>query len=117
MCTIQRAISAQRLSIFLYYHRHERFHYIKLSGDDKSAFVLGAGIRPFDRVIEFNGTNIEEDSADSLKQKIDDPTNQLFQLLICSPATYAHYKRYKKHLHSNLDTVQRLKPAPDKASK
>jgi C-terminal processing protease CtpA/Prc len=117
LCTIQRVIPGEVLGICLHYHRHERFHYIKLSADYESTLAFRAGIKSFDRIIEYNGINIEGDSADNLKKKIDDSNNQIIQLLICSPATYAHYKTNKKHLHSNLDTVKRLKPFHDTASK
>jgi C-terminal processing protease CtpA/Prc len=88
-----------------------------LNDDYESTLAFRAGVKSFDRVIEYNGINIEDDSAENLKKKIEDVGDQLFQLLVCSPATYAHYKKNNKHLHSNLDTVRRLKPIRDIASK
>jgi C-terminal processing protease CtpA/Prc len=117
LCTIQRMTPGEVLGLFLHYHRHERFHYIKLSDDYESTLAFRAGIRSFDRIIEYDGINIEEDSTENLKKKIDNPNNQFLHLLVCSPATYAHYKTNKKHLHSNLDTVKRLKPVHHIASK
>ncbi|CAF4030387.1 unnamed protein product [Rotaria sp. Silwood1] len=58
--------------------------------ESNSKLALCAGIKCFDRVIELNG------------------------LLICSPATYAHYKSKNKHIHSNLETVKVMKPVNDK---
>ncbi len=37
-------------------------------------------------------------------------SQSIIQLLVCSPATYLHYKTNNKPLHSNLDTVQLMKP-------
>jgi hypothetical protein len=117
LCIIQRAIPEQRLGIIPHYHRHERFHYVKLSDDYKSTLAFHAGIKSFDRVIEYNGINIEDDSAENFKKRIDDIGDQLFQLLVCSPATYAHYKKSNRHLHSHLSTVKRLQPVRDTTSK
>lgn len=114
LCTIQSTMS---LATFLYYHRHERFHYIKLSDDLQSRPISRIGIKSFDRIIEFNGINIESDTVDVLKKKINNPSDASFQLLVCSPATYAHYKSHKKHLHSDLPTVQQLEPIQDKGGK
>ena len=67
----------------------------------------------FDRLIEFNGVNIETDSMNKLTERFSIDRDQPVQLLVCSPATYAHYKSNKKLLHSNLETVKRLKPVRD----
>jgi hypothetical protein len=117
LCTVQRVIPEQSLGISPHYHRHERFHYVKLSNDHESTLAFHAGVKSFDRIIEYNGINIEDDSAENFKKNIDDINVQFVQLLVCSPATYAHYKKNNKHLHSNLDTVKRLKPVRDIASK
>ena len=117
LCTIQRVTHGEVLGLSLHYHRQEHFHYIKLIDDFESTLAFRAGIRSFDRLIEYNGSNIEEVSADNLKKYFDDPTNQFFNLLVCSPATYAHYKKNKKYLYCHLDTVKRLKPVHDIASK
>lgn len=109
LCTVQSTMS---LATFLFYHRHERFHYIKLSNDLKSKAISRTGIRSFDRIIEFDGMNIESDTIDVLKNKLNHPSDSSFQVLVCSPATYAYYKRHKKHLYSQLSTVQKLEPEP-----
>ena len=107
LCTIPSTIS---LSAFLYYHRHERFHYIKLSSDTQSTLISRTGIKSFDRIIEFNGVNIESNTSDTLKNKINNPGDLPFELLVCNPATYAHFKSRKNNLHHDLATVQRVKP-------
>jgi C-terminal processing protease CtpA/Prc len=117
LCTIQRAIPEQPLGIVLHYHRHECFHYVKLTDDYESTLAFPSGIKSFDRVIECNGINIEDDSSENFKKKIDGIGTQLFQLLVCNPATYAHYKKNNKHLHSKLDTVKCFKSVQDTASK
>ncbi len=117
MCTIQRVTSEQPLGICPHYHRHERFHYVKLINHYESTSSWHAGVKSFDRVIEYNGINIEDNSAENFKKNIDDIGDQSFQLLVCSPATYAYYKKNNKRLHSNLGTVKRLKPLQDIASK
>ncbi len=117
MCTIQRVISEQPLGISLHYHRHERFHYITLSDNYSLTLAFHAGIKSFDRVIEYNGINIEDDSTESLTKRINNTNEQLLQLLVCSPATYAYYKKNNQHLHSNLNTVNRLKPMGNITSK
>ena len=83
LCTIQRITPKEVLGLFLHYHRHEHFHYIKLSDDYESTLAFRAGLRSFDRVIEYNGTNVEEESADTLNKKLDDPKNQFLHLLVC----------------------------------
>ena len=116
MCTIEKVRHRQPLGIVPYYHRHERFHYVKLNDDYQSTLAFYAGIKSFDRVIECNGRNVEDDSAENFKKKIDTIGDQLFQLLVCSPATYIHYKKNNKCLHSKLDTVKHLKPVLKTAS-
>lgn len=116
MCTIRKVRYRQPLGIVPYYHRHERFHYVKLNDDCQSTLAFYAGIKSLDRVIECNGRNIEDDSAENFKKKIDTIGDQFFQLLVCSPATYRHYKKYNKCLHSKLDTVKRLESVPKAAS-
>ncbi len=117
LCTIQRVIPEQPLGIFLHYHRHERFHYIKLSDDYQSTLAFCAGIKPFDRVIEYNGINIENDSAETFQKTIDDIRDQPFQLLVCDPVTYAYYKKNHKHLHSKLDTIKHHQSVRDTEGK
>lgn len=107
MCTIPPTIP---LTTFLYYHRHERFHYIKLNNDATSTLISCTGIKSFDRIIELRSNNIENNTLDALKKKINNPGDLPFELLVCSPATYAHYKSRKKHLHHDLDTVYNVKP-------
>ncbi|CAF1133487.1 unnamed protein product [Adineta ricciae] len=115
LCTINKTAAAEFLHKALHYHRHEEFHYIRLHDHQRSTVAVHAGLKPFDRVIEYNGVNVEDDSVQSLRQKINSTNKPWIQLLLCSPATYVHYKTNHKHLHSNLDTVQLYKPVRNTA--
>jgi hypothetical protein len=110
LCTMQRAIPQQKLGVSCDYHRQERFHYVKLTEDLQSTLAIRAGIKSYDRVISLNGVNIEHDTYDQLMERFDTDRYLPVQMLVCSPATYAHYKANNKPLLSDLPTVQQLKP-------
>ncbi|CAF3719123.1 unnamed protein product [Rotaria sordida] len=110
LCTMQRAIPQQKLGIFLRYHRKERFHYIEFYGDWKSSLAYRAGIKNFDRIIALNDVNIEKDTPNQLDRRFKTDRHLPVQMLVCSPATYFHYRSNEKLLHSDLPTVQHLKP-------
>jgi len=111
LCTMQRAIPEQKLGIFLCYHRSRRFHYIKFYGDFESSLAYRGGIRNFDRIIALNNINIENDTAKQLSNRFNVDRHRPLQMLVCSPATYEHYKSNKKVFDDNLSTIQRLRPA------
>jgi hypothetical protein len=106
LCTMHRATRDQSFGLILRYHRHEGFHYVTLLGDPGSNLAHSAGVRSFDRLIEFNGMNIETDSADALSKRLNDVDTLYLHLLVCSPATYMHYKAKGVPLHRHLDTVK-----------
>ena len=110
LCTMQRAIPEQRLGISCDYDKRHRSHFIKLTEDVQSTLAIRAGIKHYDRVISFNGVNIEHETFNQLMDRFDLNRNAPVQILVCSPATYVHYKTHKMRLHNDLPTVQRLKP-------
>lgn len=111
LCTMQRAIPQQKLGVTnSYYKRNERFHFIKLTPEYPSSLARRSGIKNYDRIIFFNGINIENDSYDQFLARYDYTRHLPTQMLVCSPATYAHYKANNKPFHIDLPTVQRLTP-------
>ncbi|CAF5020280.1 unnamed protein product [Rotaria sp. Silwood1] len=110
LCTMQRAIPEQKLGFFSCYHRKERFHYVKFYGDWKSSLAYRAGIKNFDRIIALNDTNIEKDTPYQVDKRFNTNRHLPVQMLVCSPATYIHYRSTGKLLQSDLSTVQHLKP-------
>jgi hypothetical protein len=111
LCTMQRAIPKQKLGFTLCYCRRESFHYIKFYDDFESSLAYRAGIRNFDRIIELNSENIENDTEPQLSHRFNIDRRLPVQMLVCSPATYAYYKSNNNPLHSDLTNVQHLKPA------
>jgi hypothetical protein len=107
---MQRAIPEQRLGITHDYNQGQRFHFITLTKDLQSTLASRAGIKNYDRVISYNGVNIEHDTFDQFVKRFHIDRNLPVPMLVCSPTTYAHYKSNKKRLHSDLPTVQRLRP-------
>ncbi|CAF4330909.1 unnamed protein product, partial [Rotaria sp. Silwood2] len=110
LCTMQNAISKERLGFSQRYHRKERFHYIKFLSDCESSLAYRAGIKNFDRIIEINGVNIEKNTPYELRKLVKTVRHLPFQILVCSSATFIHYRSNGKLLHSDLPTVQHLKP-------
>ncbi len=78
--------------------------------DLPSTLAKRAGLQNYDRVISFNSVNIENYTYDQYSSLHDSQRHLPAQMLVCSPATYAHYKDNNKLIHSDLPTVQRLKP-------
>jgi C-terminal processing protease CtpA/Prc len=107
---MQRAIPEQKLGVYFHYHDQERFHYITLTNELQLSLARRGGIKNYDRVISFNGVNVENDTYEQLYERFDNERHLPAQMLVCSPATYAHYKSNKKPFYSNLRTVQHLKP-------
>jgi hypothetical protein len=115
---MQRAIPQQLLGVRLYqFDREEKFHYIELIKDLPLSLACRGGIKNYDRIICFNGVNIENHTYDQLDQRFESERHLPVQMLVCSPATYAHYKDNNKSIHSDLPTVQRLKPVYATSSK
>lgn len=109
-CTMQRSTPDQLLGIYRCYHRQEKFHYITLDEDFQSTLAHRAGVKTYDRLIELNGVNIEEETVEQLTQRFKSQVHLSAQMLVCSPATYAHYRSIKKRIHSDLPTVKYLTP-------
>ncbi|CAF2838219.1 unnamed protein product [Rotaria sp. Silwood2] len=107
---MQRAIPQQKMGLNSFYFASKRFHYITLTEDWPLSLALRAGIKSYDRIIFFNGVNIENDTFDQFIHRIDIERHLPVQMLVCSPATYEHYKANKKPFHCDLPTIQRLKP-------
>ncbi|CAF4165867.1 unnamed protein product [Rotaria sp. Silwood2] len=110
LCTIQRAVPQQKLGFYAYYHRKEHFHYIQFNDNWESSLTYRAGIKNFDRIIELNGVNIEKDTPHELRSRFSADQHLPVQMLVCSPATYIHYRSTEKPLHSHLRTVHHVKP-------
>lgn len=117
LCTMQRASSEEKLGVVLNFHFHERFHFLKLLDDFQLTLAFRAGVKSFDRVIEYNGTNVEADSPEEFARRFDIDRDQPIKLLVCSPATYHYYKQNKKQLHSGLPTVRHLEPVQNVTGK
>jgi C-terminal processing protease CtpA/Prc len=107
---MQRAVPEQKLGVNLRYHRQQRIHYIELTEGLPSSLAHRAGLKNYDRIISFNGINIQNGTEDQFYKRFDVERHLPVQLLVCSPATYQHYKSNNKLLHSDLPTIQRLKP-------
>ena len=111
LCTMQRAVLRQKLGVsFYYYDKGERFHYIKLTEDLKSTLAIRSGIKSYDRIVTLNGVNVEHDTQNQFMERFESERHLPVQMLVCSPATYEHYRTCGKSLHHDLSTVQRLQP-------
>jgi hypothetical protein len=110
LCVMQRATPNQLLGVERrYFHRH-RIHHIILSDESPSSLAYRAGIKSYDRIIAMDGINVENDTPEQFGQRFDVRRDLAAEILVCSPATYAHYKSNGMHLHCVLSSVQRLKP-------
>lgn len=107
---MQRAIPKQLLGIGLHYYPPEKFHFVKLTQDLPSSLARRAGMKSYDRVVFFNGINIANDSFQVFSDRFDVRRDLPVQMLVCDPATYAHYKANNKTFRCDLPTVQHLKP-------
>ena len=110
LCTMQRAVPEQMLGVYFIYSASQRFIFIELSDKSQSSLARRAGINSYDRIISLNGVNVENNTLKQFMNRFESERHLPVQMLVCSPATYEHYKVNKKHLHSNLPTIQRLKP-------
>lgn len=110
LCTMQRAVPQQLLGVQLHYHSKQRIHYIKIVEEFQSSLARRAGIKNYDRIISLNGINILNDSHNQMNKRFDTERHLPVQMLVCSPATYEHYKANNQLLHSDLPTVQHLQP-------
>ncbi|CAF2889229.1 unnamed protein product [Rotaria sp. Silwood2] len=110
LCTMQRTIPEQLIGVQFHYFSSERFHYIKLIEDLPSSLARRGGIRSYDRIIFLNGINIENDNLAQFDRRFKSQRHLPVQMLVCSPATYDHYKANKMSFSCDLPSVQRLKP-------
>lgn len=117
LCTMQRAVIPQRLGVFFSYYKRKSFHYIELDEDLRLSLACRSGIRNYDRIISFNGINIENYTYDQFMARVEFSRHLPAQMLVCSPATYAHYKANNKPFRIDLPTVQRLIPVYATTSK
>ena len=83
---------------------------MKLFDSYEKTLAFQSGIRNYDRLISFNGINIENESFEQINQRFQQQSNHLIQLLVCSPSTYHFYKSNHISIHQNLPTVQYFKP-------
>ena len=117
LCTMRVSSANRSIGIAMEYHKHEEFYYVKPVDNFQSTLAFRAGVKHYDRVIEINGTNVENIKHKRILQHLMNRCGFTIQFLLCDPATYEHYKTNEKQLHSNLDTVQLLKPIGDNQSK
>ncbi|CAF1247480.1 unnamed protein product [Rotaria sordida] len=108
ICAIQRAIPQQEIGVKFRYFVHQQFYYIKLTDDLPSNLAHRAGLKSYDRIMSFNGINIENDTLDQFLNRIDTERHLPIQILVCSPVTYEHYKSNKKFFHYDLPIIQCL---------
>lgn len=110
---MQRLAPKQLVGIYRSYHKQGHFHYIELSDDSQSSLAYRSGIKNYDRVICLNGVNIEQDSHEQSTKYFESQLHLPLQMLVCSPATYQHYKSNGMIIHNDLPTVQHLRPVFD----
>lgn len=107
---MHRGAPEDLIGVYFCYHKNERFHYIKLNENFQSTLAYRAGIKNYDRVVTFNGINIEQMTVEEFMKHFEEQRHLPVELLVCSPSTYAHYRSKKTKIHSGLPTVKRLKP-------
>lgn len=105
-----RSSPSQLLGITHGYYTPQRFRFITLTDSSMSSLAYRAGIKNYDRVIAYNGLNIEADSVDQFPDRFNRDRHLPVQMLLCSPATYEHYKAHQHRIHIGLETVQYLQP-------
>lgn len=110
LCTILRSQSTQLLGIYREYWKPKKFHYMTLITESRSSLAYRAGIKNYDRIITFNGVNIEEETFEQYQKIFSMNCHLPVQMLLCSPATYAHCKSQNRPIHIGLDTVKYLRP-------
>ncbi|CAF1345089.1 unnamed protein product, partial [Didymodactylos carnosus] len=109
-CTMQRSKEEEKLGIILKYHKHQKIHYVVLFEEHKETLAYRAGIKNYDRVIEYNKDNVECDTEEEYASRYDQNRLMPLTLLVCDPGTYAYYKRQRKTISSGLSTVIFMPP-------
>ena len=111
LCTMRHFNREDKFGVHWRYHAGLKFHYITLWGDQRMKSKL-AGIKPFDRIIELDGINVEQDTIDQFGRKVSAKCKALqpISLLLTNPSTYEYYKQHGITIDSNLLTVKRMKP-------
>ncbi|CAF1418902.1 unnamed protein product, partial [Didymodactylos carnosus] len=105
-CTMQRRRKEDTLGLIFKYHKHEKFHYLLLSSGYQETLAYRAGIKPYDRVIEFNEVNIERESSGEYEKRYDQILLKPITLLVCNPSTYAYYRQQRRSINTDLPTVK-----------
>ena len=115
LCTMKPSTENESLGIRIRYHRHESFFYVTFDDRQEQMNTLAyrAGLRPYDRVIEHNGVNIEKLSSTEFQRRWDTRRKETTQLLVCSPATYLHYKQLNQSITRKFLTVMLITPSLD----
>lgn len=108
LCTIRRSKVGELIGIYRYYNKQGHFHYVKLFDNYEKTLAYQSGIRNYDRLISFNGINIENESFEQINQRFQNPSNHFIQLLVCNPSTFHFYKSNHYLIHQNLPTVQHI---------
>ena len=111
LCTMRHFKREDKFGLRWRYHTGLKFHYLTLWGNQRMKSKL-AGIKSFDRIIELNGINVEQDTIDQLVRKVSVMCKALqpISLLLTNPSTYEYYKQHGITIDSNLLTVKRMKP-------
>ena len=111
LCTMRYFKKEDKFGVYWRYHTALKFHYLILWGGQRMKSKL-AGIKTFDRIIELNGINVEQDTIDQLKRKVAVKCKALqpISLLLTNPSTYEYYKQHGSTINSHLLTVKRMKP-------
>ncbi|CAF1203501.1 unnamed protein product [Rotaria magnacalcarata] len=110
LCTIQRTIPQQKIGVCYHYFVPQQFHYIKLAEASSPSLARRAGLKSFDRIIFLNGVNIENATSADILFRFDTARHLPVQILVCSPATYEHYKTNQKQFRLDLPSIQHVKP-------
>lgn len=114
---MQRSVPGQLLGTTHQYHQQERFKYLTLINGSQPSLAIRSGIKNYDRVISLNGVNIEEYTYQQYTARFDVDHHLPVQLLVCSPATYAHYKLNNLSMHIDVPNIQCLQPVKGIARK
>jgi hypothetical protein len=113
LCQMESNTSHASFDLFLHYHRHEGFHYLTLNDDDTNSLALRAGLKSFDRIIQWNDQDVQNWTGTQLQQCFDSNEGRTLRLLVCDPATFRHYRESNRSIDANLDTVQQLEPVSE----
>ncbi|CAF1088073.1 unnamed protein product [Rotaria magnacalcarata] len=111
---MERSTPDRLLGISIFYYRPQGFYFIKLPDDFQFTLAYRAGIKNYDRIISWNGSSLEEDTHWQFLERFDSERNLTVTLLVCSPATYQHYKSTNRNLlRDSLPNIKRLRPIQD----